>query len=228
MAGGDLDEVVRRADPDRWLAFRFILDPAKRGAALAILAFEAELARAPRVTSSPLAAQIRLTWWRDALDELEQGAPARAHPVVEALSAARKVGLDAAPLRADIEARILALDQPPLDATSALAFADGTAGSIAVSIGRLLDPTADLEALAAGGRVIGLDQLRRAHSQEADLGELVRHSLSVARTSARRLSPEAFPAVLAATLARAPMQVTAWTGVDRRLRLLAAVATGRL
>jgi phytoene synthase len=229
LAGGDLEESVRRADPDRWLASRFIADPAHRMATLAILAFDLELARASLVTSSSLAAQIRLTWWREAIDEIAGGGQPRAHPVAKALAGAVELGLDLNWLHEAIDARITVLDEPPLQPQAAIAFADGAAGSIAVASGRLLDAQADVAALKSGGRVIGLDRLRRSRPESAEtLSPLVRQALSSARADARRLKPLALPAVLAAALARAPLRLGPWTGVDRRIRLLAAMASGRL
>ena len=52
MAADDLDGLVRRVDPDRWLATRFIADEAKRADVIALYAFDYELARARQVTSN--------------------------------------------------------------------------------------------------------------------------------------------------------------------------------
>ena len=64
----DLDALVARVDPDRWLSSRLIADPEARADAIAIYAYDHELARAPRVASNPLLGEIRLTWWREVLD----------------------------------------------------------------------------------------------------------------------------------------------------------------
>ncbi len=64
----DLDQLIRRVDPDRWLTSRFISDQRARAGVLALYAFDHELARASRVASTQLLAEIRLTWWREALD----------------------------------------------------------------------------------------------------------------------------------------------------------------
>ena len=50
----DLDALVRRVDPDRWLSSRFVGDPARRADGIAAYAYDHELARAPRVASNPL------------------------------------------------------------------------------------------------------------------------------------------------------------------------------
>ncbi len=77
-------QLVERADPDRFrvamaapLAARRILFP--------LFAFNVEVSRAPWVTQEPMIAEMRLQWWRDALEEIVKGA-ARKHEVVDALS----------------------------------------------------------------------------------------------------------------------------------------------
>ena len=65
----DLDSLIRRVDPDRWLSSRFVADAAARADVIALYAYDHELARAPRVASNPLLGEIRLAWWREMLDE---------------------------------------------------------------------------------------------------------------------------------------------------------------
>ena len=80
-------ELVRRHDHDRFLASLFF--PADRRAAVwALLAFNLEVARVREVVSQPIIGQIRLQWWRDALDEIYTGKPPRRHEVVEPLAEA--------------------------------------------------------------------------------------------------------------------------------------------
>src|SRR5437879_13904921 len=85
--GGDLDDLVRRADPDRWLSSRFIAQPAARADVVTLYAYDYELARAPKVASNALMGEIRLTWWREALDEIFGDKPVRHHPTAQALAA---------------------------------------------------------------------------------------------------------------------------------------------
>src|ERR1700761_5099788 len=91
----DLEDTVRRADQDRWLASRFIADPAARADVIALYAFDHVLARVPFQVSDPLMGEIRLTWWSEALDEIYGPGPVRAHPVALGLAdAVRNRGLD--------------------------------------------------------------------------------------------------------------------------------------
>ena len=73
----------------------------------ALYLYDHELARARRAASSSLLAEIRLTWWREALDEIFAAAPVRRHPVAQALAGAvRRHGLPRAPLEAMIDGEI--------------------------------------------------------------------------------------------------------------------------
>ena len=102
----DLDDQARRLDPERWLSSRFIADPAARADVMAVYAFDYELARAPKVASNALMGEIRLTWWREVLDEVFEGRPVRQHPTAQALAAAiGRHGLPRGPLEAMIDAR---------------------------------------------------------------------------------------------------------------------------
>ena len=105
MAGAgdpdDLDSLIARVDPDRWLASRFIGDAAARSDVIALYAYDHELGRARKAATTPLMAEIRLTWWREALDEIFEDRPVRRHPTAEALGGAvRRRRLQRAPLEA--------------------------------------------------------------------------------------------------------------------------------
>jgi phytoene synthase len=80
-------ELVRRHDHDRFLASLF-LPPDRRAAVWALLAFNLEIARVREAVSQPIIGQIRLQWWRDAIEEIYTGKPPRRHEVVEPLAAA--------------------------------------------------------------------------------------------------------------------------------------------
>lgn len=78
-------EIVRKGDPDRFLAVMAAPSSA-RGPLFAIYAFNVEVARAPWVSAEPAINEMRLQWWRDALSEIAQGANVRRHEVVAALN----------------------------------------------------------------------------------------------------------------------------------------------
>ncbi len=227
---GGFEDAVRRGDPDRWLATRFISDPAARADVLTLLAFDLELARAPRVTSNPLTAEIRLAWWREVLDEIFEGQPVRAHPVAEALAAViRRRRLERAPLEALIAARQTRLFEPVDSLEGAVAWADGVGASAAFCAARILDPAAPEAPVKLAGRVFGLAALIRSGSGpvEALRAHLVQ-DLAAANAALGQLSPRAFPAVAAATFARDDLAGRSASEISRRLRLVWAVARGRL
>ena len=88
-----LAEEARRCDPDRYLCALF--SPAgRRDTVLGLILFNHELARIPEVVSQPMAGMIRYQWWRDALDEISAGKPARQHPIVSELAVGDRARVD--------------------------------------------------------------------------------------------------------------------------------------
>ena len=212
----DLDDLVRRIDPDRWLSSRFIGDPALRADVIALYAYDHELARAPKVASNALLGEIRLTWWREMLDEAFEGRPVRAHPTAQALAAViARHGLPREPLEAMIDARYRELDATPMNVAEALEWARGTAGQAAEVAARIMDSSVQVGRASAAGAVWALARRDLA----ADPGET-----ALAKADARLLSAAAFPAVAHATLALRPST----SEVGKRLRITWAVARGRL
>jgi phytoene synthase len=219
---GDLDGLIRRVDPDRWISSRFIADPTKRADVIALYAFDHELARAPRVSSNSLLGEIRLTWWREALDEIFEGRTVRRHPTAEALAGAvRRHALDRASLETLIEARYRELDAAPMDDEEALAWAHGTGGQVAELAAAILEPGVDAAPARAAGAAWALG--RRAGDQPA-LQAAFERALSAARREAGGLSTAAFPAVAHAALAGRSRA----SDLARRLRVTWAVARGRI
>ncbi len=103
---------VRAHDRDRYLTA--ILAPAaRRPALLALYAFNLEVARTREVVSQPMVGQIRLQWWREAIEGIYPREP-RAHQVVGPLAAAvERHGLTRAYFDRLIEAREFDLGEAP-------------------------------------------------------------------------------------------------------------------
>ena len=76
---------AREHDADRYYMSLFA-PAAKRPALWALIAFNLEVSKTRAVVSETMLGEIRLQWWREALDSIAAGTP-RAHPVVEALAA---------------------------------------------------------------------------------------------------------------------------------------------
>ncbi|WP_304171891.1 squalene/phytoene synthase family protein [Phenylobacterium aquaticum] len=222
----DLDAQLKRVDPDRWLSSRFIVDPEARADVAAIYAFDHELARAPKVASNPLLGEIRLTWWREVLDEVFEARPVRHHPTAQALAmAVRRHALARAPLEAMIDARYRELDSKPMELAEALDWARDTGGAAAQVVAQVLDPGANLAKASAGGEAWAIGRLMGTAGltgPEADA------ALSKALAGTGGLSVAAFPAVAHATLARVRAKGRRPSDLGAQLRVLWAVLTGRV
>jgi phytoene synthase len=222
----DIERDLARTDPDRWLSSRLIGDPALRRDVSTLYAFDEALARAARQPGHPLAAQIRLTWWRETLEAFGQAQGPQQEPLAEAvrtLVSRRRAPLPA--LVAMIEAHGLALGPqgPALD--RALDWALGGPGGAAVLAAGMLDPDGEAELARPCGAVWGLLSLRRARRfADLDLEVLALRQWSLAEAAARRITAGAFPAVAHATLAR--VRTPSWIGA--RGRLIWAAARGRI
>jgi phytoene synthase len=235
----NLDGAVRRADPDRWLASRFIGDPAVRADVIALYAFNLELARIAETVREPLMGEIRLTWWREAVEEIFAGGAVRRHPVTAALAkAVHRRSLARAPLEAMVEARYADLEPDALADDAALdAYLDGTAGAVmALAVAAAGGVSAhDVRPAARAWGLAGLLRLRRAglarlpvRWSDAAVNVLVIDALGAAREAAGALPVAAFPCVAYAALARSYAAGRSPSELEKRLRLAAAVLTGRL
>lgn len=142
-------EIVRQHDPDRFLTALFA-PPERRETLFALYAFNHELARAREVAREPMAALIRLQWWR----EVVEGARRRhevAGPLGEALDAGH---LHAPDLLGMIEGRE-AETEPVATAEDWRAYLLAAAGGVAVAAGRALG--------ADGDALVGLRRLGAAY-----------------------------------------------------------------
>jgi phytoene synthase len=251
LADESLDQTVRRIDPDRWLASRFIADPASRVAVTALYALNVELARVGPSVSQPLAGEIRLAWWRERIEAIASGGAPPAQPALRAL--APEIASGRAPmalLDAMVEARHADLEAVPFADDAALArYLDGTAGAVMGLAARALSPEAPLRAVVEAGRAWGLASLYRARDTwrargrswtpaswgDLDDGTLSRRVAAEADAAVTRAQAEldalpvkAFPAVAYATLARSHAQGREPGELARRLAMLKAVLTGRI
>jgi phytoene synthase len=230
----DLDAMVRRGDPDRWLASRFIADEAARADVVALYALNIELARIAEAVREPLMGEIRLTWWREAIEDLFEARPPRRHPVVEALAVAiRRRGLAAAPFEAMIEARFGDLaDEPFADLEVIERYLDGAAGApMALAMSVLgADDTGASQAAARAWGLAGLARLRRLPTSVEGqvLSARVDRHLAAAREAAAGLPAPVFPALAYVCLARPYAAGRTPSELGKRLRLVFAVLTGRI
>ncbi|GIT92129.1 phytoene synthase [Jannaschia pagri] len=151
--------LVQRGDPDRFRAA--MAAPVEARAKLfPLYAFNLEVARAPWVTQEPLIAEMRLQWWRDALDEIASGGAVRRHevvtPLAEAIDAEGARALDGlvSARRADIE------KSAPASRAALRTYLEATAGTLLWVAGRAIGAPHD--GLRAAGLAQGTAAFLRA------------------------------------------------------------------
>lgn len=168
-------EKLRQLDRDRFLTTLFA--PAgKRGALIALYAFNIEIARVREAVTEPMLGQIRLQWWREAIEGLAKG-ETRGHEVAAALAAT----WEARDFPADrfislIDARERDLDETPFEDVAALeAYSEATSSALMMLAGFALAGNAVEEARAAirpAGIAYALTGLLRALPLHASQGRL--------------------------------------------------------
>jgi 15-cis-phytoene synthase len=247
--------LVARADPDRWRA-AMAAPLEKRGALMALYAFNAEIARAPWAASDPLLGQIRLQWWTDAIEEIYGGEKPRRHEVVEPLARAIAAADLPKPLLLEaIGARLFDTELRAFEDVHALSdHVDHTAGHLMELAARTLEGRGPaLRTIREFARGAGLAAFlralphfaargRRPLPAGADIPGLVRTArdhIGSARarrqTVSRKLLPALLPGVLAEAqlraLERSPDPVAAGamdlTEFERRARFAWVAVTGR-
>lgn len=149
---------ARRHDIDRYGTALFAPAGA-RPALLALLAFNVEIARVREAVSEPMLGEIRLQWWREALDGIyaRPGAsPPRRHQVVAPLAdAVARFGLSRAYFDRLIDARAFDLgDAPPADMAALVDYAEATSSTLVWLGLEILAATG--EAAEEAGRHVGI------------------------------------------------------------------------
>jgi phytoene/squalene synthetase len=139
----ELIALVRGGDYDRFLAIQ-LAPKAKRADLYAVTALHVEVARIAESVSEPLIGHIRLAWWREALEEMIAGKPARSHPVLLALGTVHAQYAGALPLLLRmVEARAVDLDDALLAEEAAwLDYCDMTVGMLHAVWAHILDAQA--------------------------------------------------------------------------------------
>lgn len=210
--------VLERGDPDRFRA-AMACPPAARNVLFPLYAFNVEVSRAPWVTQEPMIAEMRLQWWRDALEEIATGKPVRSHevttPLAEALDVDAAQSLDAlvAARRWDVYKDAFE------DAEHFVEYLRNTGGLLMWHAARLLGAPEDqrlavtnigaatavsrylaaVSALEASGRIPLVNGTREgistlALNSAADAGSV--------RSVAKSLPPQARPALMEAWMAK--------------------------
>jgi NADH dehydrogenase [ubiquinone] 1 alpha subcomplex assembly factor 6 len=123
--------LVRRHDRDRFQTALFA-PAAARDALFALYAFNYEIARVRESVREAMLGQIRLQWWREAIDAAFSDRPPRRHDIVEAITAAiRERGLSRGHFDRLIDARERDLDDAPPATMAALEdYAEGSSAQL--------------------------------------------------------------------------------------------------
>jgi phytoene synthase len=194
------EALVRAADKDRFLAALFA--PAEdRGALHALYAFNVEIARVRETVREPLAGEIRLQWWTDAIAGKAAG-DVRSNPVAAALlAAAERYRLPIAPLTDLIAARRFDLyDDPMRTVADFNDYARATSSEVIGLAARILnrDDVPGLDGLALhaglGYAIAGLLKAFPVHAARGQLylpvEVLERHDASWQDVSLKQATPE--------------------------------------
>lgn len=227
MPGSRSDEycvgLIGEGDEDFQLSLPYALAE-DRARLASLFALQIELRRIPGAVSEPALGEIRLQWWREALDEIAADARPRAHPVVEALAAADAVNASTRPLLERlIDARARVLYAPRYGGLSDLeAFlAEGEAPMASVALGRAgLEEVGNAYALARFAPVM-------APHLAGDAAREARRRQEAVRAGMKRLTaPEAGRvAFLFLTRGYAARGARAWPLV-KRLTMFRGMMTG--
>jgi phytoene synthase len=206
LQAGDREAAVRTiardGDLDRYASALFA--PGNRREHLfALYAFNVELARIGEQVSEPQLGEIRLQWWRDALDRACAGGTT-GHPVADAVGrAVRECNLSRESLADLINARSFDVSVKIMPDTAALDdYLATTAGAlfrlaaeIGMAVGQAAEPRALGEAVRAAGIAYGLTGLMRALPVHLSRGRvdipedrLLRHGTSPAQLLAGEAS----------------------------------------
>ena len=169
------EALVREGDPDRYFATLFAPAPF-RPHLFALQAFSLTIARVREAAANPMAGEIRLQWWRDAIQGEARG-DVRANPVAAALDdaiAARRLGRQ--PFVDLIDARVFDLYDDPMPRVNDLEGYCGETASALIRLGGLVlaDGAEPGGAVAAGhaGVAYGVAGLLRALPWHARQGQV--------------------------------------------------------
>ncbi|MDG2532828.1 hypothetical protein P6144_04155 [Sphingomonas sp. HITSZ_GF] len=149
-------------DPERNLILAYAPAQGRAGLA-ALLALDDALAKLLRTTREPALGQMRLAWWREALEKLDH-APAPAEPVLKGLEAeVLRHGVTGASLVQIVHGWEVMVEEEELNPEAMRRFGEGR-GQLFAAAGVLLGSTGD--PLAAAGQGWALADL--AGNLEAD------------------------------------------------------------
>lgn len=149
-------DIVAKGDPDRFRA-AMAAPVIARKVLFPLYAFNVEVARAPWVGSEPMIGEMRLQWWRDALEEIGAGGVVRKHEVTTPLTEVLDAD-GAALLDKGVAARRWDLYKDPFeDEDHLVAYLENTGGTLMWVAARALGaPDAARDCVRAYGTATAL------------------------------------------------------------------------
>ena len=168
---------AKAGEPDWYLAALFAAEP-RRGQLMALAAFASDVAAIADHVSEPRMGEIRLQWWRDALDGLLKG-DSTGSPVADALGAvmarnAKIIHL----LKGMVDAHVFNIEGGVMADEAALdGYLEKTCGALFRCASDLLGASGVVAAKAApaaraAGRAYGITRILRAWPRDAAKGRL--------------------------------------------------------
>lgn len=198
--------LVRADDRDHYLAALFAPAPLRHHL-FALAAFNTELGRIADHVREPMLGEVRLQWWRDAIDGVAAGEAARS-PVANAfVTTVRQCGLPSDVLHALMDARAFDFYREPMATLAQLErYLDGTAVSLARLAVKILGGGASPEmarAVAHAGRAYASAGLLRSFAPNAARGRiylppldvLTRHGADAATVTSGTATPHLLAAL---------------------------------
>ena len=218
-------ELVPKSEDVR-LACAFIPDADKRADVLVLFAFLETLRDIPERVSDPLMGEIRLRWWFEAIEEIEQGGAVRYHPLTETLKVIiARYKLSPKDFFNLIEGQMLLLDKGPLTIKDALSVVDRGESVLFRLATQILGESIDLTDIA---RLIGMAHIKATRGL-SDAGDMeFAHLRREAVKSAKGLPVAVMPLALQATLAGDLWHDRMPGPLAKRLRLFWAFVSGRI
>jgi phytoene synthase len=165
----------RQVDKDRYLSALFALKE-KRRYLFAFSAFNFEIARIRDHVTEPMMGELRLQWWRDAVDGKAAGDASRS-PIASALGdTIQKFALPRSSFHELIDARTFDFYDDPMETFERLEiYLDSTAGSLMRLGARVLagpETSAVSETAIHAGRAYALAGLLRSFAHHASRGQV--------------------------------------------------------
>lgn len=166
--------LVRAEDRDRYISVLFA-PSAKRKHLFALYAFNAEIARVAEQVREPMMGELRLQWWRDAMEGKAAGDVSR-NPVAHALiDTIKSCNLPRAYFHELLDARAFDFYSEPTESLERLeTYLDSTSASLVRLALQILDgdKTSENSAATHAGRAYALTGLLRRFAPHAARGRI--------------------------------------------------------